>query len=125
MNVVYKHVLALSSSGKRGLTLGKTNNLVAVDAQKLYKVTQEGHLIWALPLCVCFVTWYLLLVMGPSRATEQPQKKKQKTQLPETEDEGQLASALALAPAALVKNIPGADSESVIAAVSRKGQQKA
>jgi len=66
VNIVYKHVLALSPAGKRGLTSGEINNLVAVDAQKLYEVTQEGHLIWALPLSVVFATWFLYMVMGPS-----------------------------------------------------------
>ncbi|VEU37559.1 unnamed protein product [Pseudo-nitzschia multistriata] len=66
VNMVYRHVLMLSPRGKRGLTSGEINNLVAVDAQKLYEVTQEGHLIWALPLSVVLVTWFLCLVMGPS-----------------------------------------------------------
>jgi len=65
VNIIYKHVLALSPAGKRGLTSGEINNLVAVDAQKFYEVTQEGHLIWALPLSVGIVTWFLLMVMGP------------------------------------------------------------
>ena len=66
VNIIYKHVLALSPAGKRGLTSGEINNLVAVDAQKLYEVTQEGHLIWALPLSIGIVTWFLLMIMGPS-----------------------------------------------------------
>jgi len=66
VNVIYKHALALSPSGKRGLTSGEINNLVAVDAQKLYEVTQELHLVWALPLSIGLVTWFLCMVMGPS-----------------------------------------------------------
>jgi hypothetical protein len=38
----------LSPIGKSGLTSGEIANLVAADCQKLYEVTQEGHLIWAL-----------------------------------------------------------------------------
>jgi ABC-type multidrug transport system fused ATPase/permease subunit len=66
INIVYQHVLRLSPAGKRGLTAGEINNLVAVDAQKLYEVTQEAHLVWALPLSVALVTWFLCWVMGPA-----------------------------------------------------------
>ncbi len=66
VNIIYKHVLMLSPAGKKGLTSGEINNLVAVDAQKLYEVTQEGHLIWALPLSVTIVTCFLCMIMGPS-----------------------------------------------------------
>ena len=66
VNMIYRRVLGLSPSGKRGLTSGEINNLVAVDAQKLYEVTQEAHLIWALPLSVALVTGFLCQVMGPS-----------------------------------------------------------
>ncbi len=66
VNIIYKHVLMLSPAGKKGLTSGEINNLVAVDSQKLYEVTQEGHLIWALPLSVTIVTCFLCLIMGPS-----------------------------------------------------------
>ena len=66
VNIIYKHVLALSPEGKRGLTSGEITNLVAVDTQKLYEVTQEGHLIWALPLSIAIVTTFLVNVMGPS-----------------------------------------------------------
>ena len=50
INAIYKHVLQLSPQGKAGLTSGEVTNLVAVDAQKVYEVTQEGHLIWAVSL---------------------------------------------------------------------------
>jgi len=65
VNIVYRHVMMLSPHGKRGLTSGEINNLVAVDSQKLYEVTQEGHLIWALPLSIVLVTWFLCQIMGP------------------------------------------------------------
>ncbi|OEU11111.1 ATP-binding cassette transporter [Fragilariopsis cylindrus CCMP1102] len=66
VNIIYKHVLLLSPVGKSSLTSGEITNLVAVDCQKLYEVTQEGHLIWALPLSILLVTWFLCYVMGPS-----------------------------------------------------------
>lgn len=66
VNMIYLRVLGLSPSGKRGLTSGEINNLVAVDAQKLYEVTQEAHLIWALPLSVALVTGFLCQMMGAS-----------------------------------------------------------
>mmetsp|Transcript_5499 Transcript_5499/g.15909 ORF Transcript_5499/g.15909 Transcript_5499/m.15909 type:complete len:1280 (+) Transcript_5499:109-3948(+) len=66
VNMVYKHVLRMSPQGKIGLTSGVINNLVAVDAQKLYEITQEAHLIWALPISIILVTWFLCLIMGPT-----------------------------------------------------------
>lgn len=66
VNVLYQHVLQLSPAGKKGLTSGEVTNLVAVDAQKLFEVTQEGHLIWALPLSIVLVTFFLYRTLGPS-----------------------------------------------------------
>jgi ABC-type multidrug transport system fused ATPase/permease subunit len=36
------------------------------DTQKLFEVTQDGHLIWALPLSIVLVTTCLLIIMGPT-----------------------------------------------------------
>jgi ABC-type multidrug transport system fused ATPase/permease subunit len=36
------------------------------DTQKLFEVTEDGHLIWALPLSILLVTLCLLIVMGPT-----------------------------------------------------------
>jgi ABC-type bacteriocin/lantibiotic exporter with double-glycine peptidase domain len=66
VNELYQHVLRLSPSGKKGLTSGEVANLFAVDAQKLFEVTQEGHLIWSLPLSICLVTFFLYRTLGPS-----------------------------------------------------------
>ncbi|KAG7359453.1 multidrug transporter membrane ATP-binding component [Nitzschia inconspicua] len=66
VNIIYQHVLQLSPQGKHGLTSGEITNLVAVDAQKLFEVTQEGHLIWALPLSIILVTFFLYQTLGPS-----------------------------------------------------------
>ncbi len=66
VNQLYQHVMLLSPAGKKGLTSGEVTNLVAVDAQKLFEVTQEGHLIWALPLSIVLVTIFLYRTMGPS-----------------------------------------------------------
>lgn len=66
VNQLYMHVLRLSPAGKKGLTSGEVTNLVAVDAQKLFEVTQEGHLIWALPLSICLVSFFLYRTLGPS-----------------------------------------------------------
>jgi hypothetical protein len=41
-------------------------NLMAMDARKLYEVTQDGHLVWALPLSVLFVSFFLYQTLGPS-----------------------------------------------------------
>jgi ABC-type multidrug transport system fused ATPase/permease subunit len=37
-----------------------------LDTQKLFEVTQDGHLIWSLPLSIILVTLCLVLVMGPT-----------------------------------------------------------
>jgi len=66
INAIYVRSLKLSPDGKVGLTSGEVANLMAVDAQKLYEVTQEGHLIWALPLSVLLVSFFLYQTLGPS-----------------------------------------------------------
>ncbi|KAL3924691.1 MAG: hypothetical protein SGILL_000891 [Bacillariaceae sp.] len=66
VNVIYQHVMQLSPQGKQGLASGEITNLVAVDAQKLFEVTQEGHLVWALPLSIILVTYFLYQTLGPS-----------------------------------------------------------
>lgn len=66
INAIYVRSLKLSPDGKVGLTSGEVANLMAVDAQKLYEVTQEGHLIWALPLSILLVSFFLYETLGPS-----------------------------------------------------------
>ena len=39
---------------------------MAVDAQKLYEVTQDGHLVWALPLSILLVCFFSYQTLGPS-----------------------------------------------------------
>jgi ABC-type multidrug transport system fused ATPase/permease subunit len=66
INIIYQHVLQLSPEGKRNLTSGEVTNLVAVDTQKIFEVTQDGHLIWALPLSIFLVSFFLYRTLGPS-----------------------------------------------------------
>jgi ABC-type multidrug transport system fused ATPase/permease subunit len=66
VNIIYEHVLELSPNGRVGLTSGEVANLVAVDTQKLFEVSQEGHLIWSLPLSITLVTIALVVVLGPT-----------------------------------------------------------
>jgi ABC-type multidrug transport system fused ATPase/permease subunit len=66
INVLYEHILLLSCRGKVNLSSGEMTNLLATDTQKLYEVTQDGHLVWSLPLSTILVTIALLLVMGPT-----------------------------------------------------------
>jgi ABC-type multidrug transport system fused ATPase/permease subunit len=63
---IYHHSLRLLPSGRAGLTSGQVTNLVAVDTQKVFEVTQEGHLIWSCPLSMVLVTILLLLILGPT-----------------------------------------------------------
>lgn len=65
VEILYEQVLRLTPKGRTGLTSGQVANLVAVDTQKLFEVTQEGHLIWSLPLSISLVTVCLVLIMGP------------------------------------------------------------
>ena len=66
INMIYQHVLNLSPNGKQNLSSGEITNLVAVDTQKLFEVTQDGHLIWALPLSIFLVSFFLYQTLGPS-----------------------------------------------------------
>jgi ABC-type multidrug transport system fused ATPase/permease subunit len=66
VSVVYRRVMQLSSEGRLGLASGEVTNIVAIDTQKLFEVTQEGHLIWAMPLSIILVTICLVIVMGPT-----------------------------------------------------------
>ena len=66
IHVIYDNTLRLTPRGKSGLSSGEATNLVAVDAQKLFEVTQEAHLIWSCPLSMAVVTFFLLAIMGPT-----------------------------------------------------------
>jgi hypothetical protein len=66
VSVVYRRVMLLSSEGRLGLASGEVTNIVAIDTQKLFEVTQEGHLMWAMPLSIILVTICLVIVMGPT-----------------------------------------------------------
>lgn len=66
VNVLYEHALRLTPRGRTGLESAQLANLVAVDAQKLYEVAQELHLIWSLPLSIILTTVFLVLIVGPS-----------------------------------------------------------
>ena len=66
INMIYQHILHLSPEGKRNLTSGEVTNLVAVDTQKIFEVTQDGHLIWALPVSIFLVSFFLYQTLGPS-----------------------------------------------------------
>ena len=66
VNIIYVHILNLSPEGRQGLFSGEVTNLVAVETQKLFEVTQDGHLIWALPLSIVLVSIFLYLTLGPS-----------------------------------------------------------
>ena len=66
VSAVYRRALNLTPDGRSGLTTGGVTNLVAVDAQKLFEVMQEGHLIWSCPLSMILVSILLILIMGPT-----------------------------------------------------------
>ena len=64
VNAIYDQMLQLSAKGKESLLTGETTNLVAIECQKLFEVTQEGHLIWSCPLSMVIVTILLVVTMG-------------------------------------------------------------
>ena len=66
ITVIYEHVLHFTPKGRAGLTSGQVTNLVAVDTQKLFEVTQEAHLVWSLPLAIVVVTLCLVFIQGPT-----------------------------------------------------------
>ena len=66
VSATYRRALNLTPDGRAGLTTGEVTNLVAVDAQKLFEVMQEGHLVWSCPLSMVLVSILLVLIMGPT-----------------------------------------------------------
>ena len=66
VSAAYRKALSLSPGGRAGLSTGEVTNLVAVDAQKLFEVMQDGHLVWSCPLSMCLVSILLVVIMGPT-----------------------------------------------------------
>lgn len=66
VSTMYDHLLRLTPKGRLGLSSGEITNLIAVDTQKLFEVTQEAHLAWSLPLSIVLVTIFLVITMGPA-----------------------------------------------------------
>ena len=66
VTAIYERVLQHTPEGRRGLTTGSIANLFAIDVQKLYEVTSEGHLLWSAPLSMILVAVALIVVIGPS-----------------------------------------------------------
>jgi ABC-type multidrug transport system fused ATPase/permease subunit len=64
VNMIYQHVLQLSPEGKNKLTSGEVVNLVAVDTQKIFEVSQDLHLVWALPMSILLVSFFLYRTLG-------------------------------------------------------------
>jgi ABC-type multidrug transport system fused ATPase/permease subunit len=64
VSAAHEHVLAMTPQGRTGLTSGQITNLVAVDAQKLFELTQEGHYSWSCPLAMVIISVLLLLELG-------------------------------------------------------------
>ncbi|KAL9184039.1 hypothetical protein ACHAXT_002125 [Thalassiosira profunda] len=66
VSAAHGHVLKMTPTGRAGLTSGEITNLVAVDAQKLFELTQEGHYSWSCPLAMVIVSVLLVLELGAS-----------------------------------------------------------
>jgi hypothetical protein len=65
---MYERALTLTPGGRAGLTTGVVSNLLATDAQKLYEVVAEGHLLWSAPLSMLLMAIMLMAVVGPGMA---------------------------------------------------------
>eukprot|EP00937_MAST-01D_sp_MAST-1D-sp2_P006564 g6564.t1 len=63
---VVRHVLSLPLSVRRGVPTGELVNLVTSDAQKLYEVLQQAHLLWAAPLQIAIIAVLLVRLIGPA-----------------------------------------------------------
>ena len=68
VGAIYDRILKLTPAGKMGLTSGSVTNLFAIDSQKLYEVTAEGHLLWSAPFSMILVAILLIVIVGPSMA---------------------------------------------------------
>lgn len=66
VSAAHAHLLNMTPRGRAGLTSGEITNLIAVDAQKLFELAQEGHYSWACPLAMIIVSVLLLLELGPA-----------------------------------------------------------
>ncbi|KAL7486857.1 hypothetical protein ACHAW6_012460 [Cyclotella cf. meneghiniana] len=66
VSAAHAHLLNMTPTGRAGLTSGEITNLVAVDAQKLFELAQEGHYAWSCPLAMVIVSVLLLLELGPA-----------------------------------------------------------
>jgi ABC-type multidrug transport system fused ATPase/permease subunit len=66
VSAAHAHLLNMTPRGRVGLTSGEITNLIAVDAQKLFELAQEGHYSWACPLAMVIVSVLLLLELGPA-----------------------------------------------------------
>jgi len=66
VSAAHGHVLSMTPRGRAGLTSGEIQNLVAVDAQKLFELAQEGHYSWSCPLAMIIVSFLLLKELGIS-----------------------------------------------------------
>ena len=66
VSAAHAHLLNMTPHGRAGLASGEITNLVAVDAQKLFELAQEGHYSWACPLAMIIVSVLLLLELGPA-----------------------------------------------------------
>ena len=58
--------MRLTAAGREGLSNGEVTNLVANDAQKLFEVTLNAHLVWSSPLQIAVVCALLIEYTGPT-----------------------------------------------------------
>jgi len=61
---LYLTTLELSPEGRKTLHSGELTNLSANDAQKIFEVFQEAHLIWSAPLQAIVVSILLVVMLG-------------------------------------------------------------
>lgn len=64
ITTIYRKALVMSSTAKRETTVGEIVNLMAVDAQRFFEVTQYLHLLWAGPLVIILSIYFLWQILG-------------------------------------------------------------
>ncbi|CAL1527543.1 unnamed protein product [Lymnaea stagnalis] len=66
---IYRKALTVSSSAKKGSTIGEIVNLMSVDCQRLQEIMTIFFFMWTTPLQILIAVVFLYLTIGPSVLT--------------------------------------------------------
>ena len=68
MGMVYRKALGMTEAARQGVSAGSVVNLVANDAQKVFELWPQLHLLWALPLLIGGATAFVVDILGAGPA---------------------------------------------------------